>query len=443
MSIAVMKTKAELSFAESFDTIRDQLPGGAGVSAARQAAADKFAQLGLPHRRIEEWKYTDLRNAMKEALPSSVGDETALTIADVIVALGPLAHLDASRVVFVNGAYREELSSASDVAGVEIESLAAVLSEGGERATGLANPAGPDNDAVLALNTAYMTDGSVVSVKEAAAVEKPLLLVHVRAGMEPGFTAVRNVIEVGGKASVQIIEAFVSLPGAVEAGQVNTATRISVGEEAKVLHVSCAADGQANVTHLSNWIVNIAAGADYGGFQLTQGVALARNQIFVAFSGEGAKLDLSGVFLGRNNDHIDTTLVVDHAVPSCESRELFKGVLDDNARGVFQGKIIVQPIAQKTDGKQMSQGLLLSPNAEFDSKPELEIFADDVVCGHGATCAQLDEDLMFYCQSRGIPADVAKVLLIESFIGEAVENIGDEDIVEAIMGFARGWLAQA
>ena len=169
---------------------------------------------------------------------------------------------------------------------------------------------------------------------------------------------------------------------------------------------------------------------------------MARNQIFVAFDGENTKLDLSGVFLGRGRDHIDTTLVVDHAVPSCESRELFKGVLDDRSRGVFQGKIIVQQIAQKTDGKQMSQGLLLSPDAEFDSKPELEIFADDVACGHGATCTELDKDLMFYCESRGIPPDIARGLLIESFIGEAVEKIDDETIVEAVMEFARGWLSK-
>lgn len=443
MSIAVMKTKAELSLAESFEDLRARLPGGPAVAEARSAAARKFSELGLPHRRIEEWKYTDLRNAIKEALPANVGDETKLTIADVIVAMGPLAHLDAHRIVFVNGRHRSELSTSDAVAGLSIESLADALSNGGDRASELANPAGPDNDAVLALNTAYMTDGSVVAVAEGAEIEKRLLLVHVRAGEAAGSTSVRNVIDVGVKASVRIVEAFVSLPGAASAGQSNTATRIAVGDEAKVTHVKCAVDSEASVTHLSNWMVQIGKDAEYRGFQLTQGIALARNQAFVKFNGEGGKLDLSGVFLGRDNDHVDTTLVVDHAVPSCESRELFKGVLDDNARGIFQGKIIVQQIAQKTDGKQMSQALLLSPNAEFDSKPELEIFADDVVCGHGATCTELDPDLMFYCQSRGIPKAIAKVLLIESFIGDAVECIDDDELAGAVMDFARGWLSKA
>ncbi|MBU2581208.1 MAG: Fe-S cluster assembly protein SufD [Alphaproteobacteria bacterium] len=441
MTVAVMKTKAEQSFAEGFSEVQEKLPGSTAVRAIREEAAQRFAELGLPHRRIEEWKYTDLRNQVKDALPPRSGEKVAMTIADVIVALGPLAHVDAHRVVFVNGSHRPELSSPGGLAGVNIQSLASALetAEGGNAA--IAGIASQHSDAVMALNTAYMSDGAVVQVEAGAALDKPLMLVHIRAGKAPCFAAVRNVIEVGAKASARIVEAFVSLPGAAGDGQINTVTQVNVGEEAVVTHVKVAADAGEGVTHLSNWMSRIAKSAEYRGFQLTQGVNLARNQIRIDFDGEDAKLDLSGVFLGRGSDHIDTTLVVDHAVPSCESRELFKGVLDGNARGIFQGKIIVQQAAQKTDGKQMSQALLLSENAEFDSKPELEIFADDVVCGHGATCAELDKDLMFYCQSRGIPAEIAKVLLIESFIGEAVDQIDDEAIGEAVMAFARGWLS--
>ena len=156
--------------------------------------------------------------------------------------------------------------------------------------------------------------------------------------------------------------------------------------------------------------------------------------MFATFKGEGAKLDISGLFLGRGTEHIDTTLVVDHAVPGCESRELFKGVLADRARGVFQGKVIVRPDAQKTDGKQMAQALMLSEDAEFDSKPELEIYADDVVCGHGSTAAEIDEDMLFYLRSRGIPLEEARALLIESFIGEAIDKVEDERLREALGG---------
>jgi Fe-S cluster assembly protein SufD len=195
------------------------------------------------------------------------------------------------------------------------------------------------------------------------------------------------------------------------------------------------------VTHLANWIVTLGEAVNYRGFHMTAGAALARSQIFATYKGQHSKLDMSGVFLGRGSDHIDTTLVVDHAVPHCVSRELFKGVLDDRARGIFQGKVIVRPDAQKSDGKQMAQVLMLSPDAEFDSKPELEIYADDVVCGHGSTAAEIDEDLLFYCRSRGIPEAEARAMLIESFIGEALERVEHEGLREAMAAVALEWLA--
>jgi Fe-S cluster assembly protein SufD len=164
--------------------------------------------------------------------------------------------------------------------------------------------------------------------------------------------------------------------------------------------------------------------------------------VFAAFRGEDAKLDISGSFLGRGTEHIDSTLVVDHAVPRCESRELFKGVLADKAHGVFQGKVIVRPDAQKSDGKQMAQVLMLSEDAEFDSKPELEIHADDVVCGHGSTAAEIDEDSLFYMRARGIPLAEARALLIESFIVEAIEKVEDEHVRGALAGIARRRLAR-
>ena len=166
-----------------------------------------------------------------------------------------------------------------------------------------------------------------------------------------------------------------------------------------------------------------------------------RNSLFALFQGEGSKVDISGAFLGHGNEHIDTTLVVDHAVPRCESRELFKGVLADRSRGVFQGKVIVRPNAQKTDGKQMAQALMLSEDAEFDSKPELEILADDVVCGHGSTAAQLDDGMLFYLRARGIPLPEARALLIESFVGEAFDKLDDERLREALSAMAISRLA--
>jgi len=443
MNVAVLKTKAEQGLSEAYAEIADELPGGDGVRDVRERAIGRFEALGLPHRRIEAWKYTDLRNLLKEALPPDIGDDTAVTEDDVAAALGPLAKIAADRAVFVNGAYRPELSQLASLKDILGSPLSAALDDKSDKAAAeLLRLDGRDDDAVLALNTAYVTDGAVVAIAKKAKLQKPLLLIYLRAGAAPHFLATRNVVSVGDGAEATIIEAYVSVPGAAESGQHNTVTEIAVGEGASVTHIKCTADA-GNVTHLANWLVTLGAKSDYRGFQFTSGVGLARNQLSLTFKGEGANLDFSGAFLARKTQHVDTTLTVDHAVPGCTSRELFKGVLEDHARGIFQGKVIVRPDAQKTDGKQMAQVLMLSPEAEFDSKPELEIFADDVVCGHGSTSVDLDEDLLFYCRSRGIPEAEARALLIESFIGEALQKVEREDVREALTVLARRWLDEA
>ena len=438
MNVAVIKTKAEQTFSEVFEASRTELPGGKAVSAARANAFGTFAALGLPHRRIEEWKYTDLRVALKQALPLSVRDDTNVSTKDLDLALGPLAALDAWRVVFVNGHYRKELSRLDGAKGVEVKSLADALAGSpdaiGER---LARTAAPASESIVALNTALMTDGAVVRVAERAKLGKPVLVVNAGAGKLAKFVATRHVIHAGAESEALIIEAHVALAGAV-AGQANVVTDVNVGDGAHLTHVQVAT--AAGGTHLASWMIAIGADARYRAFQFTADTALTRNQLFVTFHGENGKLDASGAFLGRGSDHIDTTMVVDHAVPHCESRELFKGVLDGRARGVFQGKVIVRPDAQKTDGKQMAKALMLSEDAEFDSKPELEIYADDVVCGHGATVAEIDAAMLFYLGSRGIPEGEARALLIESFVGDVMDKVESEPLREALMTLARGWL---
>jgi Fe-S cluster assembly protein SufD len=441
--VTVLKTKAEQGFSEAFAAIADELPGRDDVRDVRERAIGRFEALGLPHRRIEAWKYTDLRSLLKEALPPNVGDETPVTVADVAAALGPLAQIEADRVVFVNGAFRPELSelgASETVAGGPLSAALRDKHDGG--AADLLRLDGRDEDAMLALNTAYATDGAVLAVAKNAKLERPLLLVFARGGRDAHFCATRNVVSVGDGAEATIIEAFVTLAGAAEEAQESTVTELAVGAGARVTHVKATLEAGRGA-HLAHWLVDIGAKADYRGFQFTTGPALVRNGLSVLFKGADAKLDLSGAFFARNTQHVDTTLLVDHAVPGCLSRELFKGVLEDHGRGVFQGKVIVRPDAQKTDGKQMAQVLMLSPEAEFDSKPELEIYADDVVCGHGSTSADLDENLLFYCRSRGIPEAAARALLIESFIGEAIAKVECADVREALEALARAWLEAA
>jgi Fe-S cluster assembly protein SufD len=434
MTVAVTRTKVEQAYFENFEAVAARLPGGRAVAEARKAAIGAFAGLGLPHRRIEEWKYTDLRATLKETLPPAIADTTRVTAQEIDAALGGLAALDAHRVVFVNGAYRAEPSAGNRAEGLEVGPLASVLLDGGPM-----RAYAPCQDAMIALNTAFVTDGAVVHVADGAELAKPLLLVFVRAGREPQLVTTRNVLEVGAGAKATLIEAYVTLPGAAS-GQANALSDISIGDGASLVHVKCTLDGSASA-HVAGWLVMLGAGASYRAFQLTAATGLVRNNLLVTFKGEGAKLDISGCFLGRDAEHIDTTLVVDHAVPGCESRELFKGVLADRARGVFQGKVIVRPDAQKTDGKQMAQVLMLSEDAEFDSKPELEIHADDVICGHGSTAAEIDPDMLFYFRSRGIPLEEARSLLIESFVGEALDKVEDAHLRAALSAIAKGRLA--
>lgn len=437
MTVAVPRTKAEQAYSENFEAVAAKLPGGRAVADARKAAIGAFAGLGFPHRRIEEWKYTDLRSAVKEALQPAIADATPVTASEVEAALEGLATLDAHRVVFINGTHRPDLSAASMEKGLEIGPLAFAL--GRSAGDAALNSAATAQDAVIALNTAFVTDGALVRIGKGAKLAKPVLLVFVRAGSEPRLVTTRNSLKIGDGARATVIEAHVSLPGA-RAGQANTLAEIAVGDGAEVVHVKCTLEG-TGTSHVASALATLGAGTRYRAFHLTAETGLVRNTMQVIFKGEGAKLDISGCFLGRDSEHIDTTLVVDHAVPGCVSRELFKGVLADKARGVFQGKVIVRPDAQKTDGKQMAQVLMLSDDAEFDSKPELEIYADDVVCGHGSTAAELDSDMLFYLRARGIPLAEARRMLIESFVGEALDRIEDEQLREALSAMTLGRLA--
>ena len=425
MTVTLIKTRAEQQLAEQFAAVEVLLPKAGPLGSERRSAMAEFGAAGLPHRRIEEWKYTDLRVALKEALPPARPSWTLVTRAAIDKALGLLADVEADRLVFVDGFHVTALSSIDDANEMTVAS----------RAPGpdwLSGTDGPMN----ALNAAFATDGAVVRLPNGRASSKPLVVVFVSTAETAQRVTTRNSIEVG-RGSLTVIEAHVRI-GAAKL-QTSTAMRIRLGSGASVQHIKAVLEGESG-THLSSCDVEIGTGASYRGFQLSAGTGLERNTLSIAFTGPNAKLDLTGLMLGRNASHIDTTLVVDHATPGCESRELYKAVLDGHARGVFQGKIMVQPIAQKTDGKQMAKALMLSEDAEFDSKPELEIYADDVVCGHGSTVAEIDPAMMFYLQSRGIPKTEARAMLIESFVGEAIDKIEDAAVREALMQMARRWL---
>ena len=429
MNVAVIKTKAESGFLDQFQQVLPSLPGGADVASVRRGAIAAFTELGMPHRRIEAWKYTDLRTLLKEPQPEpSVGQPASVSRPALIEALGAFAAVDATRLVFVDGHFAADLSDGS-TDGVTLTPLSAKFT----------NLASNTTDAIGALNTAFATDGAIVEVLADIKVAKPIFIVCVASGPTSKTATLRHEITVGVNARLDLVELYVTLPGAAAGQHVNAATDVSVADGAHVAHVKATVGSQS--VHLSHMTLSLGHASVYRGFQFVAGQALVRNQATVTFGAPKGDFDLSGAFLGRGSDHIDTALTVDHAVPGCQSRELFTGVLDDRARGIFQGKVIVRPQAQQTDGKQMAKVMMLSPDAEFDSKPELEIYADDVVCGHGSTVAEIDEDLLFYCQARGIPRTQARALLVQSFVGEAIDKVANEEIRDALGSLANTWLA--
>jgi Fe-S cluster assembly protein SufD len=341
-----------------------------------------------------------------------------------------LKGLDCRRLTFVDSVLVPELSDLSAEPGVTIKSMADALAKGDALVTGHVGKINPAKDPALALNTALMGDGAVIHVAAGVTPKRPILLVF--AGTQAASVFTRSLVVVEKGASLFLIEAH----EAAET-QTNSALELIVADEAIFDHLKIT---HAHSLHLSSLLAEVGAGAKFNTFAFTTGSPLVRNQSFIRFAGDNTEAAIGGVSLLKGREHVDNTLVINHASHGCMSRERFRSVLEGEARAVFQGKIIVEPGAQKTDAKMLSNALLLSDDAEADNKPELEIFADDVQCGHGATAGALDEGLLFYLRARGIPEKEAEALLIQAFIGEVVDTIAQENVREPLMTAAVKWL---
>lgn len=422
-TVTTMKTAAETALEAAFASRRGALHG---LAAQRDEAFSRYRERGLPHRRVEEWKYTDLRAALREAAPLAVRPDT--------VSLADVPDLSPLRIVIGDGHvldWPETLPS-----GVTLVSLAQALEHGHPALADLGHPLAAGNAAVD-LNTAFMTDGVIMQVAAGVRLDQPL---HVALVYTPGSafaTAVRMLLVVGDGASAQLIETHHGVAG--HGYQPNTVVEIRAGDEAQVEHVRLSRDGDDAVA-LSTVTAHIGREASLTTFNAAFGGRLSRHQVFATFAGESAKASINGVAMLKPGQHADATLVVDHAEPGGESRELFRTVVDDDATGVFQGKIIVRQKAQKTDGRMMSGALLLGDGATMNNKPELEIFADDVACAHGATCGALDEDLLFYLMARGLPKPEAEALLLQAFVGEAIETVSHDGVRDELIRHVEGWL---
>ena len=389
-------------------------------SPVRAAAFARFAEAGLPTRRVEAWHYTDLRAAMADAAPVLA----APTPADIEAARLRLDRRErfapGAQLVLLGGRYIGELSDRLPD-GVTVTEGAVV--------------AVPVADPLAALNEALSPSGCTISVARGAEIAEPITILHLADGMSDYSVYSRSAIALNAGARASFVEVF---EGAQARVQRHSATIMTLAKGAKARHVAVVGDEPG--LHIETHVCDLADNAELEAFGLISGGDLTRRQIFVRMTGDEAKVSLGGLALIDGDRRADTTLQVVHAAPRGTSREFYRAIVDDDAIGVFQGKIIVERAAQKTDGAMKSQAILLSPRAQMNEKPELEIFADDVVCGHGATVASLDPEQVFYLRSRGIPESDAKAMLLEAFGGESIDRIEDELLIEALRARLRAWL---
>lgn len=402
--------------------------GGAWITKARQAALSRVSEMGLPNKRDEYWRYTDPRR-----LADSEGQ--AARLHDSQGELPVFDRFDRLKVVFVDGVFDPAQSDPLALEGVEIVPLAEAAQTDLHWARDLygtleARAQSPVERALASLNTAYATEGMLIRVT--GKPTKPISLIYQRSS-EQADAMVHHVVRVEAGAVATILE------NGPMAARFNQVMEVEIAEGATFHHIR--AQGRdherAGAAHL---FVRVGVDAQLKSFTLTANGALIRNEAVIWLDGADGSAHIAGATVGDGAFHHDDTVFINHAAPRCESRQVFKKVLRSGAVGVFQGKILVDQIAQLTDGYQISQSLLLNEDAQFLAKPELEIYADDVKCSHGSTSGEIDPHQLFYLRARGIPEDQAKLLLVLSFLAEALDEIADTAYAEDLRERLEAWL---
>jgi Fe-S cluster assembly protein SufD len=382
----------------------------------REAAFARFGKLGLPTTQDEEWKYTSLaplaQHQFEPATETKFREIDRWTLGDGGI-----------RLVFVNGRHRPDLSShAASAGGAFIGSLAATLIHRPELVEReVARYADYHRDSLTALNTAFIQDGAFIHLPAGAVVQAPIHLLYVStAPGKPTLSQPRNLIVAGANSQAIVVETYAGL--ADEVYFTNAVTEVVLGENARLDHYKLQEES-ARAFHVALTQVHHGRDSRFTSHSVALGAALARNEVRSLFASEGGECTLNGLYMATGKQHLDNRTLIDHKSPRCTSREMYKGVLDGQSRGVFSGRVLVRQDAQKTDARQTNKNLLLSDDAVVDTKPQLEIFADDVKCAHGAAVGQLDEDALFYLRSRGLDREAARSLLTYAFASEMVNLV--------------------
>ncbi|RDD60743.1 Fe-S cluster assembly protein SufD [Ferruginivarius sediminum] len=432
-------------FTEQYEALTGAgtLPGDAlpWLKRLREEGIQRFGELGIPTPKVEVWKYTNLRALERTAFQPAAGGTATPSLDTVPSLIGEQA---GHRIVFVNGRLHADLSRLDRLPdGARLTSFAKALDEDpgllSDHVGRIAE--GHDDQAMYHLNSALMQDGLVLHVRGGVKVEEPIEVVSVAAADgEPLSWHPRHLIVLDPDSEATLVENHVSLGGG--ATFANAVTEITVGAGARLHHYKLQ-DEATTAFHIHTLHGRVGENAFYDGFGLTVGGKLTRNDLHLRLEGSFSDARLNGAYLQRGKQHCDNTTLIEHCVPDTTCREVYKGALEGKGRAVFQGKLHVHPDAQRTDGHQLSQALLLSEEAEIDAKPELEIYADDVKCSHGSTAGELEKTALFYLRSRGIPYPVARRIMVESFLGGVVEEITTESLRTAFMERITNWLSQA
>lgn len=418
-------------YLSNFDFFESKLNGRGTIPfhATRRAAISRFAELGFPTPHNEEWKYTNIAPLLKHKFKLS---QEPVQVAKTAIAEFLFDDLPQNRLVFVNGRFVKELSHVdARVKGLVLESLANALQRGDERTHKyLAQHASYENEAFVALNTAFADDGAFIRVPRHIVLDEPIHLLHISDASKVSFLAhPRNLFIIGEGSQVQIIESYHHL--ARQAYFNNVVTEMVMEENAIVDHVRIQNESR-QAYHVAAREVYQEKGSVYSSVSIDLGGALVRNNFNLRLQAENCEGNLFGFYMAAGQQLVDNHTLIDHAMPHCNSKEHYKGILDDKAHGVFNGKVMVRPDAQKTNAYQSNQCLLLSNEATINAKPQLEIFADDVKCSHGAAIGQLDEDAAFYLRSRGIGEAEANAMLQHAYASEVLDHIKIEPVRERL-----------
>ena len=437
---AAKVTKETDPYLSSFARLQKELAGKqpAWLEWIRKTAILRFSELGFPTVRQEDWKYTEVAPIRRTSFQPAEYELDGLSTKKLAgVAFGDL---QCPRLVFLNGHYSKELSSLKGLPEtVQVQSLSEVLKQNPEVVKPhLTRHARYEDHSFVALNTAFIQDGAWVHVPKGEVVQEPIHLLFLSTAAEEAVAIhPRNLILVDRNSQVAIVESYVGLREGVYF--TNSVTEMVAAENAVVDHYKLNQESK-KAFHIATLQVHQDRSSSVRTFNATLGGALTRNEVNVVLDGEGAECALDGLYLIAGRQHVDNHTRLEHAKSHCDSRELYKGILDEKATGVFHGRIVVHPGAQKTDSKQTNNNLLLSDEALINTKPQLEIYANDVKCTHGATIGQLDPNALFYLRSRGIDETAARSVLIYAFASQVIKRIKVEPVRNELDNYLFSWL---